>query len=161
MKRSNDLQRKNLFCVFMARGFSPEEAVRRAGLGAGDCGLQSAALLGEPKVRRQIAKLSRELAFCAPAVLARAGLERIALGDISDVIRMVQEDEGASLSGAELFNISEIKRPKGGGFEIKFYDRLRALSLLAGLDSGKSETAGSLLSALAQSAASIGGEDNG
>ena len=29
-----------------------------------------------------------------------------------------------------LFNISEIKRPKGGGLEIKFADRMKALALL-------------------------------
>lgn len=31
----------------------------------------------------------------------------------------------------ELFNIAEIKRPKGGGIEIKFFDRLKALERLA------------------------------
>ncbi len=31
----------------------------------------------------------------------------------------------------DLFNIAEIKRPKGGGLEIKFFDRLKPLERLA------------------------------
>ena len=30
-----------------------------------------------------------------------------------------------------LFNVAEIKRPKGGGIEIKFFDRLKPLERLA------------------------------
>ena len=40
----------------------------------------------------------------------------------------------AMLSAADLYNVSEIKRVKGGGVEIKFYDRQRALERLAELN---------------------------
>ena len=79
MKPSLNTQRRRAFCVYMARGFPPEEAARKAGFGAGDCGMQSAALLGDAKVRRSIARLRKELSFGAPASLARAGLERCLL----------------------------------------------------------------------------------
>ena len=49
MKPSLNTQRRRAFCVYMARGFPPEEAARKAGFGAGDCGMQSAALLGDAK----------------------------------------------------------------------------------------------------------------
>lgn len=48
--------------------------------------------------------------------------------------------------------MAEVRLPKGGGVEIKFCDRLKALSLLAGLDGGEQNAAGSLLAALARSA---------
>ena len=40
----------------------------------------------------------------------------------------------AMLVSADLFNVSEIKRVKGGGVEIKFFDRQRALERLAELN---------------------------
>lgn len=43
----------------------------------------------------------------------------------------------------DLFGISEIKRPKGGGLEIKFFDRLKPLERLA--DMSTDEAADSAL----------------
>ncbi|MBR6531233.1 MAG: terminase small subunit, partial [Clostridia bacterium] len=38
------------------------------------------------------------------------------------------------------FNVSEIKRPKGGGIEIKFFDRIKALEHLEAMcDGGKDD----------------------
>ena len=132
MKPSLNTQRRRAFCVYMARGFPPEEAARKAGFGAGDCGMQSAALLGDAKVRRSIARLRKELSFGAPASLARAGLERIALGDAAGALPLLS-GEGGPASTADLFHVAEVRLPKGGGVEIKFCDRLKALSLLAEL----------------------------
>ena len=151
MKPSLNTQRRRAFCVYMARGFPPEEAARKAGFGAGDCGMQSATLLGDAKVRRSIARLRKELSFGAPASLARAGLERIALGDAAGALPLLS-GEGGPASAADLFHVAEVRLPKGGGVEIKFCDRLKALSLLAGLDGGEQNAAGSLLAALARSA---------
>lgn len=39
------------------------------------------------------------------------------------------------LPSLDLFNISEIKRPKGGGMEIKFFDRIKALEKLRDIKS--------------------------
>ena len=38
------------------------------------------------------------------------------------------------LAESDLFNVSEIKRVKGGGVEIKFFDRQKALEKLEELD---------------------------
>ena len=38
------------------------------------------------------------------------------------------------LAKADLFNVSEIKRIKGGGVEIKFFDRQKALERLSDLN---------------------------
>lgn len=60
------------------------------------------------------------------------GYERLAFGDISDAIRLLcagKIDE-KTLSSMDLFNIAEIKCPKEGAMEIKFFDRIRALEKL-------------------------------
>ncbi|MGN0532942.1 MAG: terminase small subunit [Eubacterium sp.] len=72
------------------------------------------------------------------------GLRRLAFGEIKDAVALLFEsDENilASLDSLDLFNVSEIKRPKGGGMEIKFFDRLKALEKLREVVS--SETDGS------------------
>ena len=60
------------------------------------------------------------------------GLERLAFGNVTDAVQLLFCDEFNTriLNQLDLFHISEIKRPKGGGIEIKFYDRLKALQCL-------------------------------
>ncbi len=72
--------------------------------------------------------------------LAR-GYERLAFGSIQDAVKLLfcEELDPEWLSGLDLFPVSEIKRPKGGGMEIKFVDRLKAmerLEELGGADPG-------------------------
>lgn len=67
----------------------------------------------------------------------REGLKRLAFGEIKDAVLLLFAQEGDILSqlpGLDLYNISEIKRPKGGGMEIKFFDRIKALEKLSELD---------------------------
>ena len=57
------------------------------------------------------------------------GYERLALGKVTDAIKLLycenlSDDEIEKL---DLTNISEIKKPKDGAMEIKFFDRLKAL----------------------------------
>ena len=61
------------------------------------------------------------------------GLRRLAFGEIRDAVSLLFESEDdiiKMLPKLDLFNISEIKRVKGGGMEIKFFDRLKALDKL-------------------------------
>lgn len=63
----------------------------------------------------------------------RQGLTNLAVGDVSDAVSLLflSEDEILQkLPKLNLFNISEIKRVKGGGMEIKFFDRLKAFEKL-------------------------------
>ena len=82
------------------------------------------------------------------------GLERLAFGSSADAVKLVlsenvpDEDE---LGRLNLFNVSEIKKVKGGGVEVKFSDRQKALEKLmeyAG-NADRSAAAKSLLNALA------------
>lgn len=60
-------------------------------------------------------------------------LLQLAAGDVSDAVLLLYlSDEEAlqRLPKLNLFNVSEIKRPKGGGLEIKFFDRIKACERL-------------------------------
>ena len=59
----------------------------------------------------------------------------------------------------DLFNVSDIKRPKGGGIEIKFFDRLRALEKLASLGGGENSES-SFIKALSEGARLLSGEED-
>ena len=61
------------------------------------------------------------------------GLKQLAFGSVSDAVSLLylsDEEILAKLPRLKLLNVSEIKRPKGGGMEIKFFDRLKALEKL-------------------------------
>ena len=63
----------------------------------------------------------------------REGLRRLAFGEIKDAVTLLFADENEimeKLPDLDLFCVSEIKRPKGGGMEIKFFDRIKALERL-------------------------------
>lgn len=61
-----------------------------------------------------------------------SGLERLAFGRTNDAISLIFSEEVTpnDVAQADLFNISEIKKVKGGGVEIKFFDRQKALERL-------------------------------
>lgn len=100
---------------------------------------------------------------------AREGYEKLAFGGVSDAIRLLYDEhpEPGKLAEMDFFNIAEIRRPKDGSMEIKFFDRLRALEKLEELETGKQD--GSALfqameesaRALSQSVKPPGKEENG
>ncbi len=65
--------------------------------------------------------------------MMQEGLLKLACGDISDAVSLLylsDEEAMARLPKLNLFNVSEIRRPKGGGLEIKFFDRIKAFERL-------------------------------
>lgn len=87
------------------------------------------------------------------------GFKRLAFGDIQDAVKLLFETEEnilSSLPSLDLFNISEIKRQKGGGMEIKFFDRIKALEKLREITGAdERQTALSFYDALEKSAGRI------
>ena len=120
-----------LFCLNLFACGSPIEASRRTGIEE-SVGIK---LSTTRRVQRRLAKYykSRELTLYR----ARAGLERLAFGRINDAAELAlsgEETEFSRFDGADLFNVSELKRVKGGGVEIKFFDRLKAIEQLIALE---------------------------
>ena len=58
------------------------------------------------------------------------GYRKLAFGAGNDALKLLFFDENPcwdELESLDIFNISEINRPKGGGMVIKFYDRFEAM----------------------------------
>ncbi len=89
-----------------------------------------------------------------------AGLRTLAFGSVNNAVSLLfaadDEDVLAQLPNFNLFNVAEIKRPKGGGLEIKFFDRIKALEKMAELSCAPEDVADtSFFTALQESAAKL------
>jgi hypothetical protein len=85
--------------------------------------------------------------------LVKKGLLRLAEGNINDVVKLAFYEAMPPIDELEkmdLYNVSEIKKVKGGGVEIKLFDRQKALEKLYEISNSESvETvAGGLMRAL-------------
>lgn len=122
-------KKEKIFCRVYAALNNLKEAAVHAGFPAESAQAVGEALIAREDIFKEVAQLSAKNSdsLCDKAV---AGLLRIAFGNADDCIRLLFCDEEPDLSSMNLFNVSEIKRPKGGGLEIKFADRMKALALL-------------------------------
>lgn len=111
-----------------------EEAARNLGAAVGEAREMGARLLCDGRVKREIRKLDKEdeQSLC----YARSGLTRLAFGSVNDAAALIFDDDITyeKIMKADLFNVAEIKRVKGGGVEMKFFDRQKAIEKLVELD---------------------------
>ncbi|HCA04687.1 MAG TPA: hypothetical protein DEO32_02185 [Ruminococcaceae bacterium] len=122
--------RQEEFC----RGFvctgDPAFSAKRAGYEKNSAAAAEK-LMTNPEVLAEISRLTkeREKVF---ASLASLGYQRLAFGNISDAVSLLylENPSAEQLEKMDLFMISEIKKPKDGMIEIKFFDRLKALEKL-------------------------------
>ncbi len=74
-----------------------------------------------------------------------SGILRLCFGSINDVIKLVLRQEelaDSEIDRLDLFSISELKKQKDGGFEIKFFNRLQALEKLEQIAEKKEQADG-------------------
>lgn len=128
MKNSLTKKEKD-FCRFYVTLQNSREAASNAGYGmlsrfAGE------KLMMKKEVKDEIARLNKlnEDLSCA-----KQGFRRLAFGSVADAIRLI-DGERDNLDSMDLFMVSDIKLVKGGGMEVKFYDRQKALESLASLE---------------------------
>lgn len=91
------------------------------------------------------------------------GLKQLAMGDITDAVSLLylsDEEAMARLPKLNLFNVSEIKRPKGGGLEIKFFDRIKAFERLGDASGGDNSEGLSFYQALEKSIENAGSDNS-
>ena len=86
------------------------------------------------------------------------GLKKLAFGKVNDAVTLVFAEDippPELLAKMRLFNISSVKRVKGGGVEVQFFDRQKALEKLYeyALSNQNGKISESLLKALANSSA--------
>ena len=75
-------------------------------------------------------------------------LERAALSKPNDAVMLALEPKEQYVPGLDLWGVSEFKINSAGSVEIKFADRVKAISLLLECAGGGDESMNALLSAL-------------
>ena len=152
--------REKKFCSSFLGSGNSELAAEKAGY-TGDCEQKGEELICRPEISAELERLSR-LREKSLANMAAAGYQRLAFGSICDAISLLYKSDPSKedLEGMDLFLVSEIKRPKDGSMEIKFFDRLKALEKLGA--GGEHETgAKQLFDAISNSARAVNDKENG
>lgn len=124
--------REELFCRMYVTCRNAAEAAVKAGYKTRP-EITAVMLLAKKNIRKKIESMEKENTVCENEV--RAGLRRIAFASSADAVRLLLADgtDKQETDGLDLFNVSEIKRTKGGAVEIKFFDRIKALEKLGEL----------------------------
>ena len=122
------------FAIHYCQSRNAEESAAAVGISPLKAKLEGLKLLGRKSVRRMV-KAAEETNLISDYTV-KAGLERLAFGRINDAVELVFAEEvtPAKIRQADLYNVSEIKKIKGGGVEIKFFDRQKALERLEELN---------------------------
>ncbi len=145
-------EKEKLFCAYYAEDGDARGCAARAGFVVAPR-RSAARLLAREDICGEISRLEKEKK--ANAALVEKGLRRLAFGSVADALKlMLCEDimTAEEIEKLDLFNVSDIKRPKGGGLEIKFFDRLKALERLEKIGSGEENTQSSFVQALSEGA---------
>ncbi len=133
-KRTGLTSKEKQFCSFYVSSGNQKEAASLSGYR--QPGKSGADLLTRDDINEEIERIyqSRTKNY---KQRARAGYERLAFGNVSDAVRLMFEENPLEkeLGAYDLFNVAEIKKPKDGAMEIKFFDRIKALEKLEAADS--------------------------
>lgn len=125
------------FCYYYINTGNVKEASMLSGLQS-NSEQDSISLLSDEAIKEEIQNLYEDK---KKNLLYKAciGYERLAFGNITDAVKLIYSDklDDKTLEEMDLFNISEIKKPKDGAMEIKFFDRIKALEKLEQVDVGQ------------------------
>ncbi len=147
-----------LFCTYYSLGRNGREAAVKSGYMFPE--KSAVKLLRRKDIAEEIAKLDKQREATHKDI--SIGYQRLAFGCISDAVRLLFSDEVSpeEIEKMDLFNVSEIKRKKGGDIEIKFFDRLKALEKLAETGSvHRDSEESSLFSAIEKGARALRDDD--
>ncbi|MBQ2280988.1 MAG: terminase small subunit [Ruminococcus sp.] len=149
--------REREFCLSFMQSGDAQLSARRAGFRNPDS--EGERLLCNEKICAELERLS-ELRGRLLTALSVIGYQRLAFGSAADAASLLFEENPSreTLGKMDLFLVSEIRRPKDGAMEIKFFDRARALEKLASL-SMERESSGSLYDAIGSVAERSEGDD--
>ena len=151
MNDNDKSKKERLFCCYYAKLGNIFEAAVRAGFSPDTALVNGMDILKQKKYQKSISVLMSETV--SPSKLVKAGLERLAFGSSNDAVYLAFSGEMPSpekISSLDLFNVSEIKKVKGGGVEVKLFDRQKAMEKMYEFASNdnSSTAASNLLEAL-------------
>ena len=162
MSEKNLKDKRVAFCCNYVMLGNVTEAALRAGFSRENALAEGIRCLKSLSCRKTIAEMRSLLSDYGGVT---AGLKRLAFGSCSDAVYLVFADElppPSIIENLDLFNVSEIKRVKGGGVEVKLFDRLKALEKLFELENAFSDRdkSASLIQALTSSEEESEASDN-
>lgn len=146
--------KERLFCTYYCISRNGREAATKSGYMFPE--KNAVRLLEKKEVAEEIEKIDREKRAKSSDVIS--GYYRLAFGCFADAISLLFKEDitAEELQKMDLYNISDIRRKKGGDIEIKFFDRIKALEHLEEISSGEEKsTAHSLLDAIEKGAAAL------
>lgn len=126
-KKSNS----RLFCCYYARLGDIYESAIRSGFPPETALADGTDIINQGKNQRLINNLMSKSISHKDVVMT--GLHRLAFGRANDAALLVFSEETPSqeqINSLDLFNVSEMKKVKGGGVEIKLFDRQKAMERL-------------------------------
>lgn len=144
-------QKEKDFCRFFCFCKNPREAAAKAGFVFPErAGLK---LLAKNEIKQEVESLKNEFERLADSA---DGLRRIAFGSVADAVKLaVLGAESVDVEKLDLFSVSEIKMPKSGGIELKFYDRIKALEALGSLNRGTEDDSAPFIEAIVKGSAAL------
>ena len=156
-------EKEKLFCMYFVDSADAKQSAIDAGYTKNPA-QKALTLLSRSDVADEIAALAKNNSRVMSKI-AHCGYKRLAFGSIADAISLLYMESPTKkqLQDMDLFMVSEIKRPKDGAMEIKFYDRLKALEKLSSEKEDSDGDSNSLLHALtlgAQNLSHSAGEES-
>ena len=127
MAKANLSDKEKRFCYYIATHRTLREAAALVGYATPI--ISGIKLMLKPAIKAYIQKL-KEVDDNAGEVAA--GLRSIAFGSIADAVKLViaKDVSEIDVDTLDLQMVSELKFSKGGGVEVKFFDRIKALERL-------------------------------
>ncbi len=158
MKNKKLTKKELLFCHNFALYANAREAASKSGYASPEkAGMK---LMSRKEIKDEIDKLNLQKAEKSEII---CGLKRLAFGSVADCLKLILADgvESFDTENMDFFNIAEIKKPKGGGLEIKFFDRLKALEKLTSISENNDEDSSMpFYEAIRKSAKALDGKHN-
>lgn len=150
-------EKETLFCSFYAQSGDARAAAAAAGFR--NPRRSGVRLLRRPEITAALAASPAPEPL--PAAIER-GLRALAFGSAADAVKLLLRGEeltAEELEALDLFIVSDLKRPKGGGMEIRFFDRLKALEALGRCAGAQAPDGSSFLQALSAGARLLSEEE--
>ena len=159
-KRKGLKNKELLFCYYFANTQSVELSAIKAGYRKNPL-VTGTQLLYREDIKAKIKELTNSQKELYSS-LAVSGYQRLAFSSVADAVSMLFMDspDKKTLENMDLYMVSEIRKPRDGAMEIKFFDRIKALDKLSELSSAEDNSNMGLLSALNMGAENLSREDD-
>ncbi|MBQ8539001.1 MAG: terminase small subunit [Ruminococcus sp.] len=159
-KRKGLKNKEIIFCYYFANTQSVELSAIKAGYRKNPL-VTGQGLLYREDIKAKIKELMNSQKELYSS-LATAGYQRLAFSSVSDAVSLLFMDspDKKTLENMDLYMVSEIRKPRDGAMEIKFFDRIKALEKLCQLSSGDESKNMGLLSALNMGAENLSRGDD-